>query len=440
MVRPNLYDDIIGLSGGQAAGGVSGQERILTGQGAEIIRTPSTMGATPTGTATGRTFDMTTGILSRQQPNIQSDIRNISAGIQTGTGASAVSQFLGGAGMAPSMTMPSEAELLRDAQSRFTTLFGDDPNFDSMLQNYTETIRNLTQEGQVTLEQARALADERFGIAGERLERGFREGQRSLAEQAFLGERAQQQSLIERGLGGSGISQLGTVQQRIAQGDQVSRLYSQFLDSSKQLALQEAETDLNFAQALNQLNQAAELQILQEKQRIDGMRMQYNQWRGSTIQQLSQAARTNNIQDFQLKMQEWESGLQYASLLDQESRDSAQTTIQTIQSATDTLIAEIEANRNLSTKDKQDLIAEARRNSLIEINKVTSSIGLTTPDLVSNILGGTVSATSAPSLTTPQGMGITGTGQQTVNPFQQANIPGVTQLTPEQLARLEAAR
>jgi len=289
--------------------------------------------------------------------------------------------------MAPSVTLPSDRDFLAEAQNQFRTLFGNDPNFESMLSEYTNTIRELAEGGRANLEQAKALADERFGIAGERAERGFRESQRSLAEQAFLGEREQQQALVERGLGGSGIAQLGAVQQRIAQGDATSRVYSQFLETVQNLGVAEAESELNFATAVQQLNQATEMQILQEQQRIDGMRMQHNQWRGSTIQALSQAARSNRIQDFQLSLQEWESGLQYASLLDQEARDSASITMDLTRESTEYVIAGIQANPNLNDRQKEQQIAEARRNLVLELNKITASVGLTPEDLVSNILG-----------------------------------------------------
>jgi len=342
--------------------------------------------------------------------------------------------------MAPSVTLPSDRDFLAEAQNQFRTLFGNDPNFESMLENYTNTIRELAESGRLNLEQAKELADERFGIAADRAQRGFREGQRTLAEQAFLGERAQQQSLVERGLGGSGLAQLGTLQQRIAQGDAVSNMYRDYLDTVQNLGIAEAESELNFSTAIQQLNQATEMQILQEKQRIDGMSMQYNQWKGSTVQQLAQAARGNRIQDFQLALQEWESGLQYASLIDQERRDSAQTSMELVREANSVLIAQIQADPNLRDREKEARIAEIQRNQALELNRIASSIGLTSEDLVSNIFG---SASTANVSTSREAASITGAGSITggvTDPYSQANIPGVRELSPEELARLNELR
>jgi hypothetical protein len=286
----------------------------------------------------------------------------------------------------PETPVIDDAEILRQAEARFRELFGADPNFDSMLADYTNTIRELSESGRVNLERAKELADERFGIAAERAQRGFREGQRTISEQAFLGQREQQQSLIERGLGGSGLAQLGVLQQRIAVGDAVSNMYRNFLDTVQNLGLAEADSELNFATAIQQLNQATEMQILQEKQRLDGLRMNYNTQRGQTIQSLSEAARNNRIQDFQLALGDWEGGLQIAALLDQETRDSVSQEISLIENSTEVLIASIQAGPG-SQRDKDRKIEEARRNALNKINEATASAGLTSSDVVSSIFG-----------------------------------------------------
>ena len=192
--------------------------------------------------------------------------------------------------------------------------------------------------------------------------------------------------MVERGLGGSGLAQLGVLQQRIAQGDAVSNMYRNFLDTVENLSLAEADSELNFATAIQQLNQATEMQILQEKQRIDGLRMNYNIQRGQTIQSLSEAARNNKIQDFQLALQDWEGGLQVAALLDQETRDSVAQEISLIENSTEALIAGIQAGPG-SQRDKDRKIEEARRNALTKINEATSSAGLTSADVVSSIFG-----------------------------------------------------
>jgi hypothetical protein len=283
-------------------------------------------------------------------------------------------------------TVIDDAEIYRKAESRFRELFGSDPNFEAMLADYINTIRELSAGGLENLESAKELADERFGIAAERAERGFREGQRTLSEQAFLSEREQQQSLVERGLGGSGLAQLGALRQRIAVGDAVSNMYRDYLETVQNLGMAEAESELNFATAIQQLNQATEMQILQEKQRLDGITIQYNQWKGGTINQLSEAARNNQMQNFQLALQEWESGLQVSAMLDQERRDSAQTSMELVREANAALIAQIEANPNIKDPEKKRQIAEIQRNQALEINRIASSIGLSQADLVSNIL------------------------------------------------------
>jgi hypothetical protein len=364
-----IYGPFRGQSGGQAT-----FEPIVSGIkdiGASLVDSASSLFPTVEASGPGDDDDEVEDVVVEGETDGDSD--------------SAVTQYLRST-QTPTTPVLSEADFLKQAQDRFRELFGSDPNFEAMLADYTNTIRELSAGGLENLEAAKALADERFGIAADRAQRGFREGQQTLAEQAFLGERAQQQSLVERGLGGSGLAQLGTLQQRIAQGDSVSNMYRDYLDTVQNLGIAEAESELNFATAIQQLNQATEMEILQEKQRLDAMTMQYTQWKGSTIEQLSQAARNNRVQDFQLALQDWESGLQVSAMLDQERRDSAQTQMELVREANAALIAQIQANPNIKDSEKERQIAEIQRNQALEINRIASSIGLSQADLVSNIL------------------------------------------------------
>ena len=74
-------------------------------------------------------------------------------------------------------------------------------------------------------------------------------------------------------------------------------------------------------------------------------------------------------------------------MLDQEARDAAQFQLELSREATETIIAGIEANPNLNRKQKDEQIAEARRNAVLQNNKIASSIGLAPENFVSGILG-----------------------------------------------------
>jgi hypothetical protein len=218
------------------------------------------------------------------------------------------------------------------------------------------------------------------------MERGFRESRQQLAEQAYLGQRQMQQQLAERGLGGSGLAQLGQVQQRIAEGGAASGLYQQFVDSVEELSLSRADSALKFAEAEAELNLALTRDTQEISNRFRQERLQYNQWKGNTITSLAEAARTGNMQTYSMEIDRWNRGLQAASLIDQENEKAANNQIAITNQGYDVLIAEAESNENLSDEERNNRIAELQRQRALALNKITSEFGLTSGDIVSGIL------------------------------------------------------
>jgi hypothetical protein len=281
-------------------------------------------------------------------------------------------------------------DYLTEASSVFRGLYGDSPDYDALEKSYLDAIRSAYNEilGEGgTLDQARAIADRQFGIAEGQMERGFRESRRQLAEQAFLGQRQMQQQLAERGLGGSGLAQLGVVQQKIAEGGAASNLYRQFTESLQQLSVSKSQSELQFAEARSNLNLALTRDTQDVSNRFRQERQQYNQWRGNTMMGIAEAIREGNFQSYQMKIDEWNRGLQAASIMDQETKDAANMQLQVTETAYSAIIAGIEANDDLTDEEKKRQIAQTQADQARAFNEITANFGLTAGDIVSNIMG-----------------------------------------------------
>lgn len=278
---------------------------------------------------------------------------------------------------------------LERATSSFREMYGDDPNYEQLERQYLATLEGaynqIVGEGG-TLDQARAIADQQFGIAREQTERGFRETRQQLAEQAFLSERQMQQQLASRGLGGTGLAQLGRVQQKIAEGGAASSLYRDFVQSVQDLSLQEAQSQLGFAQAEADLNLALTRDLQDIQNRFRQERQAYSQWKGNTITGLAEAIRTGNFQSYQMQMDEWNRGLQAAQILDQESRDAAAFQLDIIQEIYGSLITGAQNREDLTDEEKDAEISRLQNEMTLKMDQVGSATGLSPGDLASGIL------------------------------------------------------
>lgn len=304
MVRPNLYDDIVGLSGMNP----DGSEMIINKNNQEFIRTPSLSGSLTQ--TTGRTFNQAT---NQFQTTPLAETPSGTRTVVPGERVPAANTFTGGSTGFTSSVVPetrtiSQGEALSQAKAQFLETFGSDPNWQSKLAEYQGDIdaayEAILGEGG-PLAEGRRLAEESFARQTENVRTGFRQSQGQLAEQAFLGERQLQQQLASRGLGGSGLAQLGGVQQQLAQGRASTDLYSQFSRSLENIAASEAKSSQQFAEAESNLRMALSQQKLSLKRDIDQRQQQYNQFKGQTITTLQQAIQSNNYQEYQLAMQDY---------------------------------------------------------------------------------------------------------------------------------------
>ena len=281
-------------------------------------------------------------------------------------------------------------DYMSEATATLKEMYGDAPNYDEIEANYLDSLQ-AAYEGIVgeggTLDQARAIADQQFGLAREQTERGFREGRQQLAEQSFLGERQMQQQLASRGLGGSGLAQLGKVQQKIAEGGAASNLYRDFANSVQQLSLQEAQTQLGFAQAEADLNLALTRDLQDIQNRFRQERQAYNQWKGNTLAGLAEAIKNGNLQSYQIQMDEWNRGLSMAQMMDQEAKDSAALELDVINDSYEILISRVENRTDLSDEEKAAEIDRLRSERIIKMDQVGAAIGMGTGNTASGILG-----------------------------------------------------
>ena len=311
-------------------------------------------------------------------------------GGDTGGRVSNTTQYLTGT-PAPVFTNSTDfRDYMSEATATLKEMYGDAPNYDEIEANYLDSLQ-AAYEGIVgeggTLDQARAIADQQFGLAREQTERGFREGRQQLAEQSFLGERQMQQQLASRGLGGSGLAQLGKVQQKIAEGGAASNLYRDFANSVQQLSLQEAQTQLGFAQAEADLNLALTRDLQDIQNRFRQERQAYNQWKGNTLAGLAEAIKNGNLQSYQIQMDEWNRGLSMAQMMDQEAKDSAALELDVINDSYEILISRVENRTDLSDEEKAAEIDRLRSERIIKMDQVGAAIGMGTGNTASGILG-----------------------------------------------------
>jgi hypothetical protein len=309
MVRPNLYDDIIGISGGMNE---EGQEIVIDRTNREFLTAPSLSGALTTN-ATGRMFNQATNQFQAVPVTPTPEPVAPPRVTVQGERVTAAETYTGGSGgftssVLPEVTTISAAEAMSQAKAQFLETFGSDPNWQAKLAEYQGDVdaayEAILGEGG-PLAEGRRLAEEAFARQTENVRTGFRQSQGQLAEQAFLGERQLQQQLAARGLGGSGLAQLGGVQQQLAQGRASTDLYSQFSRSLENIAASEAKSSQQFAEAESNLRMALSQQKLSLKRDIDQKQQEYNQFKGQTITTLQQAIQSNNYQDYQLAMQDY---------------------------------------------------------------------------------------------------------------------------------------
>jgi hypothetical protein len=360
--------------------------------------------------------------------------------VSTGTGFTS--------SVVPSATIMSESQTREAAKQRFLEDFGQDPNWQAKLAEYQGDVEAAYEailgEGG-PLAEGRRLAEESFRRQEENVQTGFRQSRQQLAEQSFLGERQMQQQLAARGLGGSGLAQLGGVQQQISQGRAQTDLYSQFTRSLENLAASEAKSAQQFLEVESNLRMALSQQKLSLKRDIDQRQQEYDRFKGQTIGTLQQAIQSNNYQQYQTAMQDYGLLQDLRRETEQRRLDSLSYTTQLIERSFNDLI--LEAEQTMKNKnEREETIRKLRADLLIELDKAGRDLsrydeGLSPGSLVGEIRGRysfATQPTGAPL--TPEQESAAEAARRRTESNRTVTGAGVTALTPEQLAALEANR
>lgn len=185
----------------------------------------------------------------------------------------------------------TDAGYTQNAEGRFvldTEIFGEQKDL------LGRTFEQLKEQFKVDYDRIREDLQKRE----ERVDRGFRQSQQAMSEQAFLGQRQMQAALAGRGLGGSGIAQLGGVQQQIARGQQMSNLAAEYTELQQSIMTEGTRASENLSSKLEQ----ADLQLAQGVISISDKQRQeenaFNQYLAETKSNLRQAIDSRNFQQF----------------------------------------------------------------------------------------------------------------------------------------------
>lgn len=359
--------------------------------------------------------------------------------VSTGTGFTS--------SVVPSATIMSESQTREAAKQRFLEDFGQDPNWQAKLAEYQGDVEAAYEailgEGG-PLAEGRRLAEESFRRQEENVQTGFRQSRQQLAEQSFLGERQMQQQLAARGLGGSGLAQLGGVQQQIAQGRAQTGLYSQFTQSLENLAASEAKSAQQFSEAEANLRMALSQQKLSLKRDIDQRQQEYDRFKGQTIGTLQQAIQSNNYQEYQAAMQDYGLLQDLRRETEQRRLDSLSYTTQIIQQTYAGLIQQAEGIKNET--ERRNTINQLTIDLAQELDRAGRDLsrydeGLSPGSLVGEITGRYSFATQPTGATlTPEQESAAEAARRRTESNRTVTGAGITTLTPEQLAALEENR
>jgi hypothetical protein len=170
----------------------------------------------------------------------------------------------------------------------------------------TRTFDQLKQEFQQEYDRLR----EDLNIQQQEVQKGFRQSQQQISEQAYLGERQLQQALAGRGLGGSGIAQLGRVQQQIARGEQITSLATEYSEAQQAILTAKTRGSEDLSNKLVQANTAlAQGQIdISQRQRIE--ENAFKEFLGSTRMALQEAINSNNYRAYQSEVNSYNAAVQ----------------------------------------------------------------------------------------------------------------------------------
>lgn len=162
------------------------------------------------------------------------------------------------------------AEQIAELNAKNTGVGTTTPDFQSYSADYG-SLDSAFQKVQDSYAQMRASAESQYGadkarqetdlagtmrdIAGtkETVKEGFASGRKQIATESFMADRTNQANMASRGLTGSGIQALTTIQNRMSAGENISDLSNDFFKAQEQLVNAEVDAKNNYNNSLNSL-------------------------------------------------------------------------------------------------------------------------------------------------------------------------------------------
>lgn len=153
-------------------------------------------------------------------------------------------------------------------------------NFNAILQNYADyrdVLNDQYTTGKTGLQQGLENTMEDIGESREASKEALGESRSVIAEDAFNRERALQAQMSARGLSGSGIEQLGGIQNRMATGKAVSETANDFYDTQEALSKQMERSQEAYNTSLQQLDNSLQMALTQIMSQENASRSDYTQ-------------------------------------------------------------------------------------------------------------------------------------------------------------------
>ena len=222
------------------------------------------------------------------------------------------SKSLGGGGGfgAPALNLPSSNQQFQVFTPDYDAL---DQSFQGILDSYGAYRDALGSQAETGREDLRNQLDYLLGNiedARGKNRQALDKSRATISEDAFMRERNLQAQMSSRGLTGSGLEQLGGIQERMQTGKNVSDVANAYYESETELIKQIEQGQKNYNTALQTLNNSLQSALAQLLSQESSSRMDYTQMRQNLERQVIQdanqalqAQRDYEMQVQQLQMQ-----------------------------------------------------------------------------------------------------------------------------------------
>jgi hypothetical protein len=155
-----------------------------------------------------------------------------------------------------------------------------DASFQEILKSfdmYRSSLQDQSETGKLELQQQLEYLLGQIGDSRKDNKQALSSARGTLSEDAFSRQRALQSQMSARGLGGSGIEQLGQVQDRMATGKAVAEIAGAYYDTEEQLMQQIEQSQQNYNMATRKLNDSLNSALAQIMSQEASAKMDYTQ-------------------------------------------------------------------------------------------------------------------------------------------------------------------